>query len=646
MKNKKLFLTLCLFLASLALPFSSNAANIINAVSCSAADVQTAVNSAATGDTVMVPAGNCTWTTNSVIVFGKNIIIDGAGTTTTVITVNSPSINAFYLKLSASRITNIGFILTASANGAGFVLASGQGYRLDHNKFDCSALGMATTVLAIGSSATGHPGGVIDHNLDVGCRFTIQGINDGSPVADSVWKEPSTIGSPDQSHVVYIEDNVVSGDGSGNDVVDANIGGRYVFRHNTVTNATIQAHSLSGGNQRGTRSWEVYDNTISTSGVISNALRFRGGTGVAFNNTITGPFSVWLSLDNEKSVYSNFPLPAGPCDGNSSWDGNTAGQNGWPCRDQIGRGTDNPGIFPQPQASEPAYFWNNTLNGSPVPAPNISCSNYVKPGDSCADIVSGRDFFNGVSRPNYTPYTYPHPLVAASISPTPPPTPITPTPAPVTPTPLTPTPTPVTPSPSPLTPQPSVPLPSTIISLINNNGTFYLIANGVRQGITNPGMLTSYGFSFSDAKPAVSADLNLPQGPLLTPGDGSLVKSKEDQTVYLISNQKRYGFTSASVFLGLGFKFTSVLVVTDPEMQSLPRVSNLDNSSFAHLPGLDINKAGTVYWLGQDNRLHAYPSISVYNSWHVQNDFSRIVPANSADNSLPIGGMVGQRLKQ
>ena len=132
----------------------------------------------------------------------------------------------------------------------------------------------------------------------------------------------------------------------------------------------------------------------------------------------------------------------------------------------------------------------------------------------------------------------------------------------------------------------------------------------------------------------------------MTPGDGSLVKSKEDQTVYLISNQKRYGFTSAAVFLGLGFKWTSVLVVTNPEMQSLPRDINISNGSAQHLPGLDLNKAGTVYWLGQDNQLHAYPSIAVYNSWHVANDFSRIVPANAADLSIPVGGMVGARVKQ
>ncbi len=184
---------------------------------------------------------------------------------------------------------------------------------------------------------------------------------------------------------------------------------------------------------------------------------------------------------------------------------------------------------------------------------------------------------------------------------------------------------------------------SSALKLINANGTYYLVINGVRHGITNPGMLTSYGFNFAMGKTASAADLALPEGSLLTPNDGSLVKSKEDQTVYLISNQQRYGFVSAEVFKALGFKFTSVLVVTNPELQALPKTANLDNGSAQHLPGLDINKNGTVYWVGGDGKLHGYPSLQAYNSWHLPNDFSRAVPANDADMSLPQGDFVSVR---
>jgi hypothetical protein len=188
--------------------------------------------------------------------------------------------------------------------------------------------------------------------------------------------------------------------------------------------------------------------------------------------------------------------------------------------------------------------------------------------------------------------------------------------------------------------------PVVSIRLINDRGTFYLIINNVSHGITDPGMLSSYGFDFSNALPATAADMALPQGPLLLPNDGALVKTAKDPTIYLISNQTRHGFTSASVFTGLGFKWSSVLVVTAPELDQQPLGNTASNASSQHLPGQDINKNGTIYYIGSDNQLHGYPSLATYNSWHVANDFSTVVPANAADTALPVGGLVSARVLQ
>jgi hypothetical protein len=188
--------------------------------------------------------------------------------------------------------------------------------------------------------------------------------------------------------------------------------------------------------------------------------------------------------------------------------------------------------------------------------------------------------------------------------------------------------------------------PSSQVRLINDNGTFYLIFNGQRQGITSPGILNSYGLGFKDAVLATSSDLVLPQGGLLPPANGSLVKSLQDPTVYLISNGQRYGFISAVVFKALGYNFGSVLTVTNPELLALPNAGNLSGFQAAHLPGTDVNLKGTIYWIGTDNRLYGYPSLAVYNSWHKYNDFSTVVKANLADQTLPVGDMVAMRVLQ
>ncbi|MDE2311525.1 MAG: fibronectin type III domain-containing protein [Patescibacteria group bacterium] len=187
--------------------------------------------------------------------------------------------------------------------------------------------------------------------------------------------------------------------------------------------------------------------------------------------------------------------------------------------------------------------------------------------------------------------------------------------------------------------------------LVTDNDTFYLIQNGQKQGVTSPGILYTYGFNFNQAVPVTTADLALPDGPLLLPGNGSLVKSKEDLTVYFVSNQTRYAFTSATVFHALGFSFSSVLIVTDSELQALPRAANLSDGISVHLPGTDINVSGTIYYIAIDNQRHPYISLGVYNSWHRKNDFSMndfsmVVKANAADLSLPVGEAVTAREMQ
>jgi hypothetical protein len=178
--------------------------------------------------------------------------------------------------------------------------------------------------------------------------------------------------------------------------------------------------------------------------------------------------------------------------------------------------------------------------------------------------------------------------------------------------------------------------------LVNNAGTFYLILNGIRHGITDPGMLYSYGYGFSSSITDTTFYQQLPKGSLSSPNDGSLVKTTADPTVYLIADQQRHGFTSASVFLALGFKFSSVLVVSSPELNALPLGAIISDGSSRHLRGVNVRSSGTVYVM-DDNSRHAYPSLSVYNSWNLQNDFSTTVTANGADLAVPVGPNVNAR---
>ncbi len=65
------------------------------AANCSSAAVQAAINSAADGDTVIIPNGSCTWT-SGVSIQGKGVILRGqtaGGVTITNNVTSQPAIN-------------------------------------------------------------------------------------------------------------------------------------------------------------------------------------------------------------------------------------------------------------------------------------------------------------------------------------------------------------------------------------------------------------------------------------------------------------------------------------------------------------------------------------------------------------------------
>jgi hypothetical protein len=180
-----------------------------------------------------------------------------------------------------------------------------------------------------------------------------------------------------------------------------------VVRYNLFNDAGFATHGTeSTGRDRSARSYEIYNNTFKYSkGGGFTAIYLRGGTGVIFNNTMTGFVNAVLGM-NYRSVRSFAPW--GQCDGTNSYDANQQ-SNGYPCIDQVGRGigrliSSDPALplaWPD-QAIEPVYIWGNTMNGAKVDS-------------QTPDIVQvGRELLVGVQKQGYVPFVYPHPLVSGA----------------------------------------------------------------------------------------------------------------------------------------------------------------------------------------------------------------------------------------
>jgi hypothetical protein len=253
-------------------------------------------------------------------------------------------------------------------------------------------------------------------------------------IGAAAWGLPLHLGT---NEAVYVEDSTYTGTGGGLGVNDMEYGGRMVFRHNTVSGGTyFQSHSARDSNRGGSLKFEVYNNTFTGNGFFRGFL-ILSGTGVVFNNTISGygdspANSIWFGDQRASQQVVGSQYFA--CDGSHPWDGNVE-SSGWPCMDQIGRGPGTLGREP----TVPVYLWNNGT--TPTCATGGACNNtsvvqlnsdpvsllrYILSAHSNGD----KDYcIGGSTMPAscgnhtnaYTPYTYPHPLATgASGTPAPP----------------------------------------------------------------------------------------------------------------------------------------------------------------------------------------------------------------------------------
>lgn len=144
-----------------------------------------------------------------------------------------------------------------------------------------------------------------------------------------------------------------------------------------------------------------------------------------------------------------------------------------------------------------------------------------------------------------------------------------------------------------------------------SNGTVYFInSSNQKQPYTSAGAFLSYGFnSWAGVQAASPEDLALPTGSFVPPMDGSLIN--DNGTVYIITKGSRAGFTSSAVFTGLGYSFSNVIPGDTSFMNTLTPVSS---TAMAHLPGTLVNESGTVYLITSTGT-QGIPSLAVFNSW-------------------------------
>jgi len=303
---------------------TANAATI-HAASCSYVDVSAAIASSEIGDTVIVPAGDCTWSSGLTITKGIFLIGAGAGVTNITCTSSGNYIITYQPSdLSGNHTFRVsGFTFDMANQSYGIKLNAAHSsdltiqtkVRIDHNTF------LNTPEQAIWNDGMR---GVIDNNTFSDIVYPIRhplSYRNGETWWDN-W-EGIVFGAADNN--MYIEDNLFDGVTV---IMDCQYANRYALRYNTVI-VTGQAYPLLDmhGNQGEGYMYacfggEVYGNDVTMP--EGQFLDQRGGKTVVFYNRVNGS-SLGIKVREEYDDVRN------------------------------------PTINPQPQHVSDSYYWNNRV---------------------------------------------------------------------------------------------------------------------------------------------------------------------------------------------------------------------------------------------------------------------------------------------
>ncbi len=358
---------LALLLSAVAI--SSWAQGTYTAASCNQSDVNAVINGpthkAIDGDTIIIPAGTCTWTNSLSIKVGITVNgtgtpntgagTFGSGTLKTVIVDNSASNPLFAVSgISYGKTLTLGVLdiepfsnntpLWSPISVAGTCTANGCPNARIHN----IGFGLTTpwTEGGNGSQAdwmirTDNVFGVVDHNtIPSGSNVELLNANLSAYLGvggygDNSWAQPDSFGT---ANVLYMENNNVYVTQTVNDCDTAPSGGAVGgcrvagrFNHVNMVSNSFEPFGFHGldtdGRPQGGRHLEAYGNLVTcTSGSCGNSVGgFRSGTGLLFGNTASTLSGAWFNNIADITVYRTVFTAGGgwgACGGSSPYDTN------------------------------------------------------------------------------------------------------------------------------------------------------------------------------------------------------------------------------------------------------------------------------------------------------------------------------------
>lgn len=121
---------------------------------------------------------------------------------------------------------------------------------------------------------------------------------------------------------------------------------------------------------------------------------------------------------------------------------------------------------------------------------------------------------------------------------------------------------------------------------IEGSPTVFLLANCRLKPFRGIAAFNSRGHKFSEVSvlPTLPPTVTVSDQPVV-PAEGTLVKGSDATVWFVASNGKRKGFVSADIFLALGFKFNQVDQISDSDLNTVAKDTDLVDDKTKHPDG-------------------------------------------------------------
>ena len=155
-------------------------------------------------------------------------------------------------------------------------------------------------------------------------------------------------------------------------------------------------------------------------------------------------------------------------------------------------------------------------------------------------------------------------------------------------------------------------LPDGSLVKSDNDQKVYQIDNASKRWIASADIFLARGLRWSDIKMLSASDLAVyPEGRIVGWPDGTLVKSSDSQTVYVVSSEKKRPFSSAAIFVGLRYQWGGIKTISQSDLVQYELGVPVDSLSYPDGALIKFSDSPNIY-LVESGARRLIPSLDVF----------------------------------